>query len=166
MSAVSEQRGTTMRQFAVQKIAIVLFALVGLFDALYLSINRLTASHLACPTSGGCEAVQASPHAVFFGVPVAFIGVAGYAALLLLALLSLANFSRGPLSARAVLAVVATLGVLFSAYLVYLQLAVIHAICFWCMLSASMELGIALLAWLDLRWSRYEPPPLDELAVG
>lgn len=146
-----------MKPFAVQKIAIVLFALVGLFDALYLSINRLTSSHLACPTSGGCEAVQASPYAVFYGVPVAFIGVAGYAALLLLALLSLGDFLWGRLSARAVLAGVATVGVLFSAYLVYLQIAVIHAICFWCMLSASMELGIALLAWLDLHWSRRAP---------
>ena len=39
-----------------------------------------------CPIGGGCETVQSSAYAVMFGIPVAFIGIAGYAALLAVAL--------------------------------------------------------------------------------
>ena len=69
--------------------AIALLALIGLFISLYLSLHRLgIIDTLQCGT-GGCETVQTSSYAVFLGVPVAFYGVAGYVALLVVSLVGL-----------------------------------------------------------------------------
>ena len=106
-------------------MAIALMALLGLLDAAYLSIERISGGALVCPVGGGCEAVQSSAYAVQLGVPVAFIGVAGYAALLLAGL-----------------------------YFSYLQVAVIGAICFWCVVAALLDLGIWLAALQNWRASR------------
>jgi uncharacterized membrane protein len=45
-------------------------------------------------------------------------------------------------------------GLLFSIYLSYLQLFEIKAICFWCVISALIKLGIWVAALLDWRQAR------------
>src|SRR5690242_18223954 len=75
------------------RMAIAVLALIGLFDAAYLALERITGGTIVCPVGGGCETVQSSAYAILFGVPVAYIGVAGYAALLIAALLAL-NLDR------------------------------------------------------------------------
>ncbi len=70
--------------------AIALLALVGLFVALYLWLHALGfGGAIKCGASGGCETVQTSQWAVFLGMPVAFYGVVGYLALLIVALAGL-----------------------------------------------------------------------------
>jgi uncharacterized membrane protein len=133
-------------------MAAALLALLGYFDAAYLSLERLIGDLGGyCPTGGGCATVQSSAYSVLFGVPVAYIGVAGYAVLLALALLSLSAERLGGVRIPALLLAFASAGMLFSLYFVYLQVAVIGAICFWCMVSATIELGIWLAALLDWR---------------
>lgn len=80
-----------------------------------------------------CERVQSSPYAELAGIPVAVLGLAGYLAILA----SLA------LSDRSVTAFLALVGFGFSAYLTYLELAVIHAICQWCVASAVVMTALA-----------------------
>src|SRR5262250_335581 len=75
------------------RMAIALMALIGLFDAAYLALERATGGTLVCPVGGGCATVQSSAYSTLFGVPVAYIGVAGYAVLLVAALLAL-NLER------------------------------------------------------------------------
>jgi uncharacterized membrane protein len=130
-----------------------LFALLGLLDSLYLSVERLTGGALVCPIGGGCEVVQGSEYALFLGIPVAYMGVFAYAVLLAIGLLSLQEDTLLGFPIERCLLLVASCGVLFSAYLVYLQLFVIQAICFWCMVSATLELGIFLAAAYDT-WQR------------
>ena len=61
---------------------IAVLALAGLFVSLYLWFWKIgVIGTLQCGT-GGCEQVQTSRYADLLGVPVAFFGVAGYAALL------------------------------------------------------------------------------------
>src|SRR5438046_10044512 len=61
---------------------VVVLALLGLLVATYLWLYKIgVIGVLQCGT-GGCEAVQASRYGELFGVPVAFIVVAGYALLL------------------------------------------------------------------------------------
>ena len=89
--------------------------------------------------SGGCETVQTSSYATIFGVPVAVMGLVGYSGLLFSALL------RG--EAGVYLAfLVALVGALFSAYLTYLEVFVIHAICEWCVASAVVMVAALLCA--------------------
>src|SRR5262245_4403433 len=97
--------------------AIALLALIGLFISLYLSLHRLgIIGSLQCGT-GGCETVQTSSYAVFLGVPVAFYGVAGYVALLVISLVGLQPQwlpRRGPM---VLLAAMSGLGLAFTLYL-------------------------------------------------
>ncbi len=87
-------------------------------------------------TTGGCEVVQSSEYAKVAGVPVALVGLVGYLALLATAL------SRAP-EAAAVAVALALGGLGFAAYLLYVQLAVLDAVCIWCVAS---DVVMALLA--------------------
>ena len=127
-------------------------AAVGLADSLYLVWVHATASKIACPI-GSCDIVNASPYAeVWGGFPVAGIGAAGYLALLALAAMAwraeAVDARRRWL--RPVFAA-SLLGVLYSAYLTYLELYVIKAICFWCVISAITITLICLTSGLSLR---------------
>lgn|SRR5574341_2648616 len=127
-------------------------ALAGFFVSLYLWLWKLRlVGSLACGPGGGCEYVQTSPYAVILGLPVAFFGVIGYLALLIVSLLGLQPrwaLRREPTVA---LAVLSGLGVSFTAYLTYLEAAVIHAWCRWCLVSAGIIAGIFLASLVGLR---------------
>jgi uncharacterized membrane protein len=132
----------------IYRMGAALMSLLGLFVSAYLylyKIGRIGA--LACG-SGGCETVQTSQWSRLAGVEVALIGVIGYVALLAVALIALQADRRWPTD---LLAALAAGGVLFSAYLTYLELFVIHAICRWCVGSAVIILSILILALLARR---------------
>jgi uncharacterized membrane protein len=125
------------------RTAIAVLALAGAGIASYLLYERYTGGRIAC-TSGGCETVQHSRYARIAGVPVALVGLVGYLALLGTA------FARGEL-ARAAAVAVALPAFAFSAYLLVMQLAVIHAICVWCVGSDTIVTLIAALVLLRVR---------------
>jgi len=131
--------------------AIALLALVGLFVALYLWLHALGfGGPIKCGT-GGCDTVQTSPWAVFLGLPVAFYGVVGYLAIFVVALVALRPAALSERKWNVYLAGLATVGVLFTAYLTYLELFVIHAICRWCVGSAVIITAIWVVAVLGLK---------------
>jgi uncharacterized membrane protein len=136
--------------------AIALLALVGLFVALYLWLHALGfGGAIKCGT-GGCDAVQASPWAVLLGLPVAFYGVVGYLAIFIVAMLALRPAALPDRRWNAALVGLASVGVLFTAFLTYLELFVIHAICRWCVASAVIITAIWVVAVSALR--RPSPP--------
>ena len=104
--------------------AIAVSAAIGAAVAAYLTVLHYTNTSPIC-TSGGCEKVQKSSYAELAGVPVALLGLAAYVALICTAAV------RGVNAALAG-AVVALIGVAFSGYLLWAQLARIHALCQWC----------------------------------
>jgi len=132
--------------------AIALLALVGLFVALYLWLHALGfGGAIKCGASGGCETVQTSQWAVFLGTPVAFYGVVGYLALLIVALAGLRPAALAQPRWSKWLVLLATVGFGFTLYLTYLELFVIHAICRWCVGSAVIITAIWVVAVLGLR---------------
>jgi uncharacterized membrane protein len=132
--------------------AIALLALVGLFVALYLWLHALGfGGAIKCGASGGCETVQTSPWAVFLGLPVAFYGVVGYLAVLIVALASLRPAALSQRQWNVMLVGLTSVGLLFTAYLTYLELFVIHAICRWCVGSAVIIALIWIVSLLSLR---------------
>lgn len=139
-----------------RRMAVALLALFGLFVSIYLMLYKAgLIGTLACGT-GACETVQLSRWATFLGVPVAAWGVGYYLVILGLALASVQDRwadSRPVLLAQVALTAV---GVLFSAWLTYLELAVIHAICRWCVVSAVVAVLLFALAWWDWRATRAE----------
>jgi uncharacterized membrane protein len=135
--------------------AIALLALLGLFVALYLWLHALGyGGAIKCGASGGCETVQTSQWALFLGLPVAFYGVAGYCTLLVVAIVALRPAALAQRKWSVLLAALATAGVAFTAYLTYLELFVIHAICRWCVGSALIITTIWVVAVLALKRER------------
>ena len=122
------------------RLATAVLALVGLGIAGYLTYVRYAHVAIAC-TTGGCEKVQSSSYSELAGIPVAVIGLVGYALILGTA------FVAGDIGALA--AVALTLGgFAFAVYLIYVQLAIIDAICQWCIASdvvMALLLAVSLL---------------------
>jgi uncharacterized membrane protein len=150
--------------------AIALLALVGLFVALYLWLHALGfGGPLKCGT-GGCETVQTSQYAALFGVPVAFYGVVGYLAILIVSVVALRPAALLEPKWNQLLVGLASVGVLFTAYLTYLELFVIHAICRWCVGSAVIITATWIVTLFSLRSPALRtdraasPPPPDPRA--
>src|SRR2546426_7581013 len=141
---------------------IALLALVGLFVALYLWLHALGfGGAIKCGASGGCETVQTSQWAVFLGMPVAFYGVVGYLALLVVALAALRPTALAQRRWNSLLAALASVGFLFTIYLTYLELFVIHALCRWCVGSAVILTAGRVLAPSPGRGNVERPGPAD-----
>jgi uncharacterized membrane protein len=131
---------------AAASILIPILSVIGLGVAFYLTFIETTNAKAVCGPVGDCNAVQASPFAKLFGfLPVGLLGAIGYIAIL--AAWFLGRAGRGRLAALAPVAIfgMALFGVLFSIYLTYIELFVIHAVCIWCLSSAViMALVLAL----------------------
>lgn len=135
----------------IYRMGAALMSLVGVFVSAYLYLYKIgRIGTLACGT-GGCEAVQTSEWSRFLGVEVALIGLVGYALLFAVGLIALRPTLARERWPAALLAGLAGGGVLFTLYLTYLELFVIHAICRWCVGSAAIILSILILALLALR---------------
>ena len=136
-----------------------LVALIGVFVSLYLTLYKLGyIGTLACG-SGSCETVQLSRWGDFLGMPVAAWGVGYYLAVLVLAIAAVEErFSESRRLTNA-LVFVTGMGLLFSLWLTYLELFVIHAICRWCVGSAVMTVVLFGLAVADRRRSTQMPEP-------
>ena len=105
---------------------------LGLAIAGYLTWVHFSGALALCAGAGGCETVQASRFATVAGVPVALLGLALYLALLVLAAWRTARGPAAPDGVRLALFGLALAGTLYSAYLTYLELFVIGALCPWC----------------------------------
>jgi uncharacterized membrane protein len=135
----------------IYRMGAALTSLLGLFVSAYLYLYKIgRIGTLACG-SGDCETVQTSPWSRFLGVDVALIGLLGYAVLLVVALLALRSSQVERRPPALLLTGLAAGGVLFTAYLTYLELFVLHAICRWCVGSAAMIVTILILGLLELR---------------
>jgi uncharacterized membrane protein len=117
------------------RIAVALLALVGAGIAGYLTYARYAHASIACST-GGCETVQSSEYAEIVGLPVAVLGLAGY-----LAILATAFFADE--RARVAGAALALGGLVFSVYLIFVQVFAIEAFCQWCLASDAVMLFLA-----------------------
>jgi uncharacterized membrane protein len=116
----------------------------------YLLYVRESGGELVCST-GGCETVQTSRYAEVLGVPVAALALAGFVGLLGAAL------ARGEW-ARFTQATLAVSALLFSGYLLYIQFAVIDAICQWCLGTDVITTAVAALAIARLGVGTQPPP--------
>ena len=130
---------------------IAVLALAGSFVALYLTLYKLGVIGALSCSVGECETVNTSKWAVFLGLPVAAWGLGAYIALLALSLAGLRDSLEDSLPLSRALAAVAGASFLFSAWLTYLELFVIHAICIWCVTSACIITFIFLATIVDLR---------------
>ena len=108
----------------------------GIMIAAYLTWTHISNTGIYCVGgSAGCDIVQESRYSAVAGVPVALIGLMGYLVILTVLIL---EETQEPLSQNGPLLAFAftLIGFLYSAYLTYLELFVIHSICQYCVASA------------------------------
>ncbi len=113
-----------------------------------------------CLPISDCASVLASPYARVMGVPLAVLGLAMYSILTSLGLWLWAaggGARLGPVTLATY--VVALGGTLYSAYLFFLQLTEIHALCTWCLSSAAVVTAILVLSIKYLFASNKGPTP-------
>jgi uncharacterized membrane protein len=115
-------------------------ALVGIAIAGYLTWVHYAGLEPVCVGGGGgCERVQSSRWAELAGIPVAVLGLGGYVAIL-------ASLALPEEQGASVAAFLALVGFGFSAWLTYVEIAKIDAICQWCVASAVVMTALALVS--------------------
>lgn len=121
---------------------IFILGVIGFFDAAYLTYKHYDNSIVPCSTNLfiDCGKVLESQYAVMFGFPLAAWGMLFYATVLTLAFV--AAYMPKHYKVKMMLFYTTVLGMLFSVYLVYLQLVVIQSICLYCMLSAFTSISL------------------------
>jgi uncharacterized membrane protein len=111
----------------LNRMLVSVLSLIGFFVALYLwAHNSGLTGPIVCGV-GDCATVQSSPYARIGPIPVSAIGVAGYTALFALSMVGLQPHHRDSRMIAGLLLAGAGVGMAFSAYLTYLEAAVIRA---------------------------------------
>lgn len=148
--------------------AMLALAALGVALSLYLVWIRYTGAPPVCVGASGCGEVQTSRFAVVAGIPIVLLGLGLYLGLLALSVWRVLAGSATPALVALGLFGLALAGVLYSAYLTYLELFVLGAICSWCVTSAVLLVGLCGLSAWDLRASEQdyevlpgEPPAGD-----
>jgi len=139
---------TSPKDVKVRRILAVL-GFIGLLDSAYLSYIKLANATASCAGIGDCDAVNSSKYADIFGIPIALLGAGAYIVMLLILFMEARDplwRANGPLT----LFVLTLIGVLYSAYLTYVEIAILHAICPYCVISA-----VVLVAMFSLSVYRY-----------
>ena len=112
-------------------------ALAGVAIAGYLTWVHYAGLDPVCVGgAGGCERVQSSPWAELAGVPVAVLGLAAYATILV-------SLALPEAPGRSLAAFLSLVGFGFSAWLTYVELVKIEAVCQWCVASALVMTALA-----------------------
>jgi uncharacterized membrane protein len=137
---------------------VIVLALLGAGVAAYLASVETSGNGAVCGPVGDCNAVQQSEYAQLFGIPVGVIGLAGYAAIGGLWIVTRVARGSAADASTVLIGVGAWLGTLFSVYLTFLEPFVIGATCLWCITSALVMMallwvsaGPAVDAWHRLR---------------
>ncbi len=138
MARRREESETPRRDWPVAALSAAGLAVAG-----YLGVAKIAGdSAIFCAAGSGCDVVQASRYAVFLGLPTALWGAGLYA---LIGTLALLGFTRQRWLTAFLLAVAVAS---FSAYLTYLELFVIRAVCGYCVASAVIAAALfGLLLW-------------------
>jgi uncharacterized membrane protein len=131
------------------RIISVILAVIGLIDSIYLSWEKIFHVEVFCGGSGDCQTVANSPYSEISGIPIAFLGVGVY--IVIIALLYLEG--RGTFwqqNSPLIIFGLTLTGTIYSIYLTYLEIAVIYAICPYCVISAVVMTLLFIVAIIRL----------------
>jgi len=131
-------------------VVAAVISLVGLGDAIYLTIQDLTGQNLRCTIITGCAEVLGSKYAHVGSLPLASLGAAAYFTFFSLAILAVFGYSF----ARPLTAVLVAIMFLTTLWLVYLQAFVIHHFCQYCLLSAAVTTILTVIVGLSFFLSK------------
>jgi len=133
------------RRYTAPRILLLVLAVLGVVISAYLTWTHYAGLTPVCTGSGeGCETVQSSRYASLLGIPVALLGLIAYGGLVF----SAALWRETGIYLGLLISLV---GTLFSAYLTYLEIFVIGALCQWCLASAAIMVAALVCTTLAAR---------------
>jgi len=116
----------------------IALTVIGLLVSVYMTVYKITSNDNMCIGSKDCSVVNASRYSEISvagsRIPVAVLGVAGYAAILAILLLEQRNDFLKQNGTLAFFGL-SLMGFLFTLYLVYVEIALIKALCPFCITS-------------------------------
>ena len=127
----------------------LVLACLGILDASYLLIYKMTSNNAMCLGNGGCHDVNFSPYSQIAGIPVSLFGLVAYLAMAVIPLLEgrlRIVKDNGPLTIFGI----SLAGTVFTGYLTWIELYVIHRLCPFCVASAIIITLIFILAVVRL----------------
>jgi len=128
---------------------LIAFTIIGLLVSIYMTIYKITSNNAMCLGSGDCSTVNSSPYSEVNGIPVAGIGVLGYAAILAALFFEKRNkFFRE--NGTLLVFGMALTGFLFTVWLIYVEIALLKALCPFCVTSQVAMTIIFILAVVRL----------------
>ena len=123
----------------------VTLTIIGLLVAIYMTIFKLTNNESMCIGNSGCSVVNASGYSEVNGIPVAVIGMIGY-----LAILGVLWLERKPgffkTNGSLIFFGLSLTGFLFTVWLIFVEVALIKALCPFCVTSQVMMTAIFILS--------------------
>ena len=127
----------------------VALAVLGLLVSIYMTIYKVTSNNSMCLGSGDCSTVNASSYSEVNGIPVAVFGVIGYAAILAVHFLEKRNrfFKQ---NGTLLIFGMALTGFLFTLWLIYVEIAILKALCPFCVTSQIAMTLIFIIAVIRL----------------
>jgi len=112
----------------------IALTIIGLLVSIYMTIYKLTDNDSMCIGNGGCSVVNSSKYSEVNGIPVAVVGMIGYAAILgILWLEQKPGFFKS--NGTMMLFGITLIGFLFTVWLIYVEIALIKALCPFCLTS-------------------------------
>jgi uncharacterized membrane protein len=127
----------------------LLLACLGVLDATYLLVYKLTSNNAMCLGNGGCHDVNFSSYSEIGKIPVAVFGIVAFLVIAGILILERRNNFVKENGSLAIFGI-SLAGVAFTAYLTWLEIYVIHAICPFCVASAVIIALIFILALIRL----------------
>jgi len=123
----------------------IALAIIGLLVSIYMTVFKFTGNTNMCVGSGGCTVVNSSPYSEVNGIPVAVIGIIGY-----IAILGTLWFERRPGffkdNGNMIFFGLSLMGFLFTVWLIYVEIALIQALCPFCLTSQVVMTTIFILS--------------------
>lgn len=131
----------------------IVLAVIGLLVATYMTVYKWTNNNAMCLGSGDCGTVNASKYSEVNGIPVALIGFLGYASIFGVLILEkrkvfMAEFFEE--NATLLTFGLALTGFLFTLWLIYVEVALIKALCPFCLTSQVVMTIIFILSIIRL----------------
>jgi uncharacterized membrane protein len=132
------QSGVSQHKLPWPFLIAAVLSLIGLGDAIYLTVQDLTGQSLRCTIVSGCSEVLSSPYAHIGRIPLAVLGACAYFTVFSLSILAAFGYRW----AKPLLTVLVGVMFLMTLWLLYLQAFVIHHFCQYCLLSAAVTTAL------------------------
>jgi uncharacterized membrane protein len=110
---------------------------LGMLVSAYMTVYKLTDNQTMCLGNGGCSVVNSSVFSEVYGIPVALIGFLGYSAILAVLIIASRSTLLGSNASLLVFGLCLT-GFIFTVYLIYVEIALIRALCPFCLASQAI----------------------------